>query len=136
MEASQFERSTIGHMESQSRRRSRRAMGALLLSAGTAHFLVPQFFDDLVPGWLPPSPRFWTSASGVVELATGAALLKERTSRAAWTALLLFIGVYPANIKDTVDNWPPTTARGVGSLVRLPLQFPLFAWAWRLAHSS
>jgi uncharacterized membrane protein len=110
-------------------------MAALLLTTGSAHFLRPGFFDDLVPGWLPPSPRFWTNASGAAELAIGAALLHPRTSRAAaWSALLLFLGVYPGNIKDTVDNWPPTTARGLASVARLPLQFPLFAWAWKLAH--
>jgi uncharacterized membrane protein len=110
-------------------------MAAFLLTAGSMHFLRPQFFDELVPGWMPPSKRFWTNASGVVEIATGAALLSRRTSRlAAWSALFLFIGVYPGNIKDTVDHWPPSTMRGRASIARLPMQFPLFAWAWRLAH--
>ena len=111
-------------------------MAMLLLTAGTTHFLRPTFYDHLVPDWLPPSKRFWTNLSGVVELITGAGLVNRRTSGfASWSALCLFIGVYPGNIKDTIDNWPPTTARGRASVVRLPLQFPLFAWAWKLAHS-
>ena len=115
--------------------RSRRALAAFLLGAGTTHFLAPQFFDGLIPEWLPFSPRFWTNASGVAELATGAAVLTDARI-GGWSALILFIGVYPANIKDAVDNWPPETARGVGSLIRLPIQFALFAWAWQVAHSE
>jgi uncharacterized membrane protein len=111
-------------------------MAALLLSAGLSHFLAPRFYDRLIPSWLPPSARFWTNASGAVELVAGAALLNRRTSKAgAWAALALLVGVYPGNIKDTVDHWPPNSARGIGSVVRLPLQFPLIAWAWRLAHT-
>ncbi len=110
-------------------------MAGLLLFAGTSHFLMPKVYDRLIPSWLPPSARFWTNASGVVELATGAALLRRRTSTAgAWAALALFIGVFPGNIKDTADHWPPSSPRGIGSVVRLPLQLPLLAWAWRLAH--
>jgi uncharacterized membrane protein len=116
--------------------RSRRGLAGLLLAAGLTHFLTPGFYDQLIPEWLPPSPRFWTNASGAVELVTGATLLHPRTSRiGGWAALGLFAGVYPGNIKDTIDHWPPTTARGLGSLVRLPVQFPLFAWAWRVAHA-
>ena len=122
--------------EAPSRRRSRLVMGIFLLTAGAAHFLAPNFFDEIVPGWLPPSKRFWTNASGVVELGAGAALLNRRTSRpAAWVALALFIGVYPANIKDAVDHWPFSDSQSRARLIRLPLQFPLFAWAWKLAHS-
>ena len=115
--------------------RSQRALAAFLLGAGTTHFLAPQFFDGLIPKRLPFSPRFWTNASGIAELATGAAVLTDARI-GGWSALMLFIGVYPANIKDAIDNWPPQTARGFGSFLRLPLQFPLFAWAWKVAHSE
>lgn len=115
--------------------RSRRALAAFLVSAGATHFMAPQMFDRLIPGWLPFSPRFWTHASGVAEVATGAAVWKDARI-GGWAALALFVGVYPANIKDTVDQWPPTTPRGIGSLLRLPMQFPLFAWAWKVAHSA
>jgi uncharacterized membrane protein len=93
------------------------------------HFVSPEFFDDLVPSWVPGEPRVWTNVSGVAELAVGALVANRRTERVGgWAALALFVAVYPANIHDTLTN-PPTDARGVGSLVRLPLQLPLFAWA-------
>jgi len=110
-------------------------MAGLLLFAGTSHFVAPKLYDRLIPSWLPPSARFWTNASGAAELAIGASLLERRTSRVgAWAAFALFIGVFPGNIKDTADHWPPNSSRGIGSVIRLPMQIPLLAWAWRLAH--
>jgi uncharacterized membrane protein len=51
---------------------------------------------------------------------------------AAYAALLLFIAVYPANIKMAID-W---RHRGMLSQLvaygRLPLQFGLFYWAWSI----
>lgn len=117
--------------EDRTRRRSRLALGALLLGAGTMHFVNPRFFDPLVPEALPGTQRAWTYGSGVAELVAGGLLVNGRTNRAgAWTALAVFIGVWPGNLHDTISN-PPTDARGVASLVRLPLQIPLILWAWR-----
>ena len=47
-------------------------MGAMLLGMGTMHFVAPKPFDTIIPAELPGSPRFYTYASGVGELATGA----------------------------------------------------------------
>lgn len=110
-------------------RASRFGLAALLMGAGTMHFVSPEFFDELVPTWVPGEPRFWTNVSGVAEVAVGAVVANRRTERiGGWAALALFVAVYPANVQDAISN-PPTDARGVASLVRLPLQLPLFAWA-------
>lgn len=104
-----------------------------MLGAGTMHFVAPSFFDELVPSWMPGSARTWTHASGVAELAAGGLVLHPRTTRlGGWVTLAVLLGVYPANIWDSVDH-PPTDARGVASLVRLPLQLPLLWWAYRHA---
>lgn len=125
--------------EPRSRRSSRYGLAALLVGAGTMHFVSPQFFDDLVPSWVPGEPRLWTNVSGVAEIAVGALVANRRTERiGGWAALALFVAVYPANIDDAISN-PPTDVRGVVSLVRLPLQLPLFAWALhhaRTRHSA
>ncbi|MFP5576783.1 MAG: hypothetical protein ACLGIZ_00940 [Acidimicrobiia bacterium] len=111
----------------------------MLVGAGTMHFVSPEFFDDLVPSWVPGEPRFWTNISGVAEIAVGALVANRRTERiGGWAALAVFVAVYPANVDDAISN-PPTDARGVASLVRLPLQLPLFAWALhhgRARHSG
>jgi uncharacterized membrane protein len=117
--------------EPRSRRWSRLGLAGLLLGAGTMHFVTPAFFDDLVPGWVAGPARAWTNVSGVAELAAGALVARRRTERiGAWAALVVFVAVYPANIHDTITH-PPTDGRGIASLVRLPLQLPLFVWALR-----
>ena len=46
-------------------------LGAGIGAAGVLHFVRPEFFDAIVPPWLPPSQRFWTLISGVAELVVG-----------------------------------------------------------------
>ena len=121
--------------ESRSRRASRYGLAALLVGAGTMHFVSPRFFDELVPSWVPGAPRFWTDVSGAAEIAVGALVANRRTERVGgWAALALFVAVYPANIQDAISH-PPTDGRGVTSLIRLPLQLPLFAWALHHART-
>jgi len=117
-------------------RRSRLGLAALLVGAGTMHFVTPTFFDELVPGWVPGDPRAWTYASGVAELAVGGLVANRRTAHVGgWAALALFVAVYPANVQDALEH-PPTDGRGVASWIRLPLQLPLFAWAVHVARAS
>lgn len=100
------------------------------------HFVSPEFFDELVPSWVPGEPRAWTYASGVAELGVAALLANRRTERiGGWAAFGLLLAVYPANIWDVVEH-PPTDGRGIASLVRLPLQLPLLAWALHHAGVS
>lgn len=102
-----------------------------MLGTGTLHFVIPKFYEPLIPPVLPGSDRFWIYGSGVAELAAGALVANRRTERlGAWASFAVIVGVYPANIYDTIQN-PPTDARGIGSLIRLPLQIPLIWWALR-----
>ncbi|MBV9091812.1 MAG: hypothetical protein JO044_18200 [Mycobacteriaceae bacterium] len=112
-------------------------LGALLLGAGTTHFLLPKVYDSIVPAKLPGGPRFYTYASGVAELATAALLLAPRTRRTGGlAAAVLFISVFPANVNMVVlwrdKPWPMRIA----AIARLPLQVPMIAQAlkvWRFA---
>ena len=118
-----------------SERTSRLGLVALLAIAGTAHFLVPKQFDDIVPKFLGNS-RAWTYASGAAEL-TGAALLaRRRTSRlGGWWAAALFVVVFPGNVYAAVKPVPPFDNKLLG-YGRLPLQIPLVLWALRHARSA
>lgn len=116
--------------------RPRYALAALMGFAGIMHFVQPRFFDDLIPDVVPGTPRWWTYGSGAAELVAASLLLDRRTARVgAWATFAVLLGVYPANIADTVAH-PPTDARGVASLVRLPLQIPLLVWALWLARGT
>ncbi|MGF1343624.1 DoxX family protein [Streptomyces flavovirens] len=110
--------------------RSALFLAAFLAASGTAHFAAPAPFDAIVPRSLPGSPRAWTRASGVVELALAAGLAVPRTRRlSARATALFFVGVLPANVKMAYD-WrarpKPERALAYG---RLPLQIPLYLWA-------
>ena len=103
-------------------------LGGFLFLAGVTHFANPDFFDAIVPPWLPPNERFWTYASGFAEIAVGAAVMTPKYRRiGGWTAFALFIAVYPANIFMVWDWRDRSVAEQVVSWVRLPFQF-LFLW--------
>jgi uncharacterized membrane protein len=112
-------------------------VAAMLVGVGTVHFLAPKPFDTIVPAELPGSARFYTYASGVVEIATGAALVPRRTRRlAALTAVLLYIGVFPANVNQVRLFWDKPWPFRVLSLARLPLQVPMITTALKIWRNS
>ena len=110
------------------------ALGAFLGVAGISHFTNPTFFDEIVPPWLPPSERFWTSLSGVAELLVATMLLRPRwRRRGAFAAVALLIAVYPANLYMTWDWRDRSVTDQIVSWVRLPLQFVLIGIALAIA---
>lgn len=108
-------------------------LGVFVTVAGVMHFVNPQFFDDIVPPWLPPSERFWTYASGVAELIVGPLLIARSTRRiGAVAAIALFVAVYPANLYMTWDWRDRPVSEQIVSYGRLPLQFVMIWLAWRV----
>lgn len=106
------------------------ALGIGITAAGVMHFVSPDFFDAIVPPWLPPSERFWTYVSGVAELIVGLMLFVPRWRRRGAIALIvLLVAVYPANIYMTWDWRDRSVSEQVVSWARLPLQFVLIALA-------
>ena len=107
---------------------------------GVLHFAAPKPFDDIVPAELPGSQRFYTYASGVAELATGALLLAPRTRRiGALAAVALFVAVFPANV-NMVRLWFKEPAKPlfmrIGAIARLPLQIPMITIALKIFRNS
>ena len=112
-------------------------LAALLIGVGTTHFLAPKPFDTIVPAELPGSPRFYTYASGVAELATGTLLLPGRTRRfGALAATLLFVAVLPANINMVRLWWDKPWPMRIAALARLPLQIPMITAALKVRSNS
>jgi uncharacterized membrane protein len=109
----------------------------MLVGVGTLHFLAPKPFDTIVPAELPGSARFYTYASGVVEVATGALLVPRRTRRsAALAAVLLYIGVFPANVNQVRLWWGKPWPMRLFTLARLPLQVPMITTALKIRRNS
>jgi len=110
-----------------------RALAGFLAAAGVSHFVVPSFYDRIVPRALPGDPRFWTQWSGAAELAAAATVAFKPTRRAGGAiAAALFVAVFPGNLQmawDWRDRSPRDRALAYG---RLPLQLPLVWWALRV----
>lgn len=106
------------------------ALAAVLTGAGVLHFAVPASYDAIVPERLPGAARTWTRLSGGAELGIAALIALPRTRRlGGLLAALLFVCVFPANVKMAIDwsskpAWMRALAYG-----RLPLQIPLVLWA-------
>ncbi len=112
-------------------------MAALLLGMGTLHFVAPKPFDSIIPAELPGSARFYTYASGVGELATGALLAVPRTRRlGALAAVALFIAVFPGNVNMVRLWWDKPWPMRIVAIARLPLQIPMLTWALRVYRNS
>ena len=116
-------------------RRDAAALAGFLGVMGALHFAAPRPFDSLIPRSLPGTPRVWTYASGLAELAVAAAVAHPRTRRAGGVAAVaLFAAVFPANVKMAADWRHASPARRAIAYGRLPLQAPLIAWAWRVSR--
>ena len=110
------------------------AAGFFLL-AGINHFLIPGFYEQIVPPGF-PSPKILVIISGLAELAGGLGLLIRPVRRmAGWGLIVLLIAVFPANIYMAV--YP----EGFGILpwllwMRLPAQGLFAIWVWIVALSD
>ncbi|HZC69639.1 MAG TPA: hypothetical protein VE442_02985 [Jatrophihabitans sp.] len=114
------------------------ALSAFLGAAGAMHFVVPKFYDAMIPEPLPGAPRTWTYGSGVAEIAVATAVLAPRTRRAGGlAAALMFTGWLPGNIKMALDaRKSDSNAFRVGTILRLPLQLPLIGWAIKVRNTA
>ena len=111
------------------------ALGAALLTAGTGHLTKQrEEFQNQVPDWFPADPDVVVVASGVAELALGAALVAtwKQPFRAlvGVTAAAFFVAVFPGNIAQLTGH---RDAFGLDTdtkrAVRLVFQPVLVAWA-------
>ncbi|GGC54761.1 hypothetical protein IEU95_09200 [Hoyosella rhizosphaerae] len=108
-------------------------LGAFLISAGIAHLTWARAeFLAQVPDWVPLDADFVVIASGVVEIALGAALILLVRFRVivGWVVAAFFVAIFPGNISQFVTQ---TDAFGLDSDlargVRLLFQPVLIVWA-------
>jgi len=111
-------------------------LAGFMAAAGTAHFLIPATYEQLIPSRL-GRPRPWVYGSGVAELACAGALAVTATRRpAAWVTAALFVGVFPGNITMAVQASDRGRAYRAVAYARLPLQVPLVWWALAVARGE
>ncbi len=117
---------------------TRIALGGALVFAGVSHLtFARQEFRAQVPPWLPIDEEVVVVASGVVEIALGAAIaaLPSQRVRTGWLVAAFFVAVFPGNIAQLVEQ---RDAFGLDTdakrLARLPFQAVLIAGAlWSTA---
>lgn len=114
----------------------RTVYGLFFIAAGIMHFVVPAYYQAIVPFYL-PAPAALVVVSGVAEIAGGIGLLIPSLRPAAGIGLIaLLVAVFPANL----EMLRLFRGRGVGGWteavlwLRLPLQVLLVWWAWRLSR--
>jgi uncharacterized membrane protein len=115
-------------------------MAAALLGIGTLHFVAPKPFDSIIPAELPGSPRFYTYASGVAELAVAGLLISPKTRRlGALAAVALYVAVFPGNL-NMVRLWFTDPSKSVFmrliAIARLPLQLPMITEALKIYRTA
>lgn len=116
-------------------RRSRWALAGVMVGAGVLHFVVPSYYERIVPRAL-GHERALVLLSGAAEIGCGALLAVPRTRRlGAWLTVGLLVAVFPANVQMALDGGIAGEGFPAGSPVvawlRVPLQVPLVIWAFR-----
>ena len=73
--------------------------------AGVNHFLNPQFYDALVPDFI-PFPRLVHQITGVIEIILPLFLLTRFRKEAALLMIIFLVILYGANLYVWVNNLP------------------------------
>jgi uncharacterized membrane protein len=116
--------------------RSRLGLAAFMTVAGITHFAAPKFYQAIVPAWA-GDPKRVVAWSGVAELLCGALVAIPRTKRlGAWFTLVVLVAVYPANINMALQAGAPHDGASWAAWLRLPLQVPMWRWAFRHTRTS
>lgn len=108
----------------------------IFITAGTLHFVKTDFFVRIMPPFI-PWHFFWVYLSGIFEIILGVMILIPKFSRiAAYGLIILLIGVFPANIYMALNTQLFPEFGLIGLYLRLPIQFVLIAWAYRLTKNN
>ena len=75
------------------------------ISAGVNHFLNPQFYDALVPDFI-PFPRLVHQITGVIEIILPLFLLTRFRKEAALLMIIFLVILYGANLYVWINNLP------------------------------
>ena len=75
------------------------------VGAGLNHFLNPQFYDAIVPSFI-PYPRFVHQFTGILEILIPLLFLTKYRKEAAIMMIILLVILYGANLYVWVNNLP------------------------------
>jgi uncharacterized membrane protein len=108
--------------------------GALMIAAGINHFVTAPMYTAFFGTSSLGLPIVY--ASGIVEIAVGAATLAPQTR--AWGTLGILVLMVCFTPLHVIDVFAERAAIGshTAALIRLPIQFVLIAWAFVIYRNS
>ena len=106
-----------------------RSFGRTFIFTGIMHFVIPKTYESIVPDYL-PAHRELVYASGLAEIAGGAAVLNRRTRGfGAGFSIATLIAVFPANLHMALHPERYKRIPRPALYARLPVQLLFIAWA-------
>lgn len=110
-------------------------MAAVYLAAGINHFINPYFYLNIMPTWFPEKDTINT-ITGIAEIVLAIGLIPAATrSLSAWLIIVMLILFLSVHIDHIIH--PPALLGENGTLMamaRLPLQFVLIYWAYKVSR--
>ncbi len=106
-------------------------MALMYVSLGIVHLIKPTLYLAVMPDWL-PYKMFLIYVSGVAEMLLGAGLIpvKTRILSAQLIIAMLIVFFFVIHIPQSIDYYQTGNKYFWVTLLRLPIQFLLIAWAW------
>ena len=108
-------------------------LGVLMIFGGIQHFRSPDLYIPFVPSFL-PFVYVIIYVTGLLEILFGTALFMRKWSNAgAWGILFLMLLFLPIHVWDVFSKTPAIGCHNA-ALIRLPVQFILLFFAWKLTN--
>jgi uncharacterized membrane protein len=106
--------------------------GIILILAGINHFIMPNFYLQIMPPYL-PFPLALVYLSGFAEIICGTLLIPQKTRNwGVWLTIALLIAVFPANVQMSFNEYENDGLLFYASLIRLPVQLLFIYWVYRI----
>ncbi|MEO0469485.1 MAG: MauE/DoxX family redox-associated membrane protein [Bacteroidota bacterium] len=103
-------------------------LAIFMIVSGVNHFIAPEFYDAMIPDFLPKSLANY--AAGIAEIVLGIGLLIPKfREKSAWGIVILMIIFMPLHIWDLFKEQPAIGSKEA-AIIRIPFQFVFIAWAW------
>lgn len=104
-------------------------MALLYLSAGINHFIKPEFYERIMPSYIP----FHLACiyfSGVCEVVFALLLIFVKTRKlSAWLIVAMLLVFFVIHIQMLIDNLDNDGVMFWVAIIRIPVQFVLIWWA-------
>lgn len=107
------------------------------LFMGSMHLVNPDQYFFMMPSWL-PAHSILILLSGIVEIVLGILLvpIKTRAISAKLIIGMLIVFLFAIHVPQSIDYYKTGNQNFVSSIIRLPIQFLLIAWAWIFAKKE